>query len=212
MRIAFLIYDGFTALDAIGPYEVLSFLPGAKVHFVSTERGPIRAHTNFLSVVADYTLDEIPDPDIFVVAGGAKGTLAAAQDPRILSWVRKAHENSTWTTSVCTGALILGAAGILNGLKATTHWYARDLLQNFGAQYVEERVVKQGKIITAAGVSAGIDMALNLANEIAGKEVAEVIQLTIEYDPKPPFDSGSIAKAAPGIVEFAKQGAEQAFK
>jgi putative intracellular protease/amidase len=212
MKIAILIYDGFTALDAIGPYEVLSFLPGAEVCFVSTERGPKRAHTNFLSVVADYTLDDVPDPDIIVVAGGAKGTLAAAQDQRILSWVRKAHETSKWTTSVCTGALILGAAGILKGLQATTHWYARDLLQNFGAQYKAERVVKQGKIITAAGVSAGIDMALHLAHEIAGKEIAQVIQLTIEYDPKPPFDSGSITKADPAIVEFAKQGAEEAFK
>jgi putative intracellular protease/amidase len=212
MKIAILIYDGFTALDAIGPYEVLSLVPGAKVHFVSTERGPKRANTDFLSVVADYTLDDVPDPDIIVVAGGAKGTLAAAEDPRILTWLRKAHETSKWTTSVCTGALILGSAGILKGLKATSHWYVRDLLQNFGAQYVEERFVKQGKIITAAGVSAGIDMALHLADEIAGKEVAQVIQLIIEYDPKPPFDSGSIAKADPAIVQLAKQGADQAFK
>jgi putative intracellular protease/amidase len=212
MEIAILIYDGFTALDAIGPYEVLSLLPGAKVHFVSTERGPKRANTDFLSVVADYTLDDVPDPEIIVVAGGAKGTLAAAEDPRILTWLRKAHETSKWTTSVCTGALILGSAGILKGLKATSHWYVRDLLQNFGAQYVEERFVKQGKTITAAGVSAGIDMALHLADEIAGKEVAQVIQLIIEYDPKPPFDSGSIAKADPAIVQLAKQGADQAFK
>ena len=212
MKIAILIYDGFTALDAIGPYEVLSLLPGAKVHFVSTERGPKRANTDFLSVVADYTLDDVPDPDIIVVAGGAKGTLAAAEDPRILTWLRKAHETSKWTTSVCTGALILGSAGILKGLKATSHWYVRDLLQNFGAQYVEERFVKQGKIITAAGVSAGIDMALHLAEEIAGKDVAQVIQLIIEYDPKPPFDSGSIAKADPAIVQSARQGADQAFK
>jgi putative intracellular protease/amidase len=212
MKIAILIYDGFTALDAIGPYEVLSLLPGAKVHFVSTGRGPKRANTDFLSVVADYTLDDVPDPEIIVVAGGAKGTLAAAEDPRILTWLRKAHETSKWTTSVCTGALILGSAGILKGLKATSHWYVRDLLQNFGAQYVEERFVKQGKTITAAGVSAGIDMALHLADEIAGKEVAQVIQLIIEYDPKPPFDSGSIAKADPAIVQLAKQGADQAFK
>ena len=212
MKIAILIYDGFTALDAIGPYEVLSFLPGASVRFVSTERGPKRAHTDFLSVVADYTLDEVPDPEIIVVPGGTKGTMMAAEDQRILSWLRRAHETSKWTTSVCTGALILGAAGMLKGLKATSHWYARDLLQNFGAVYVEERVVKQGKIITAAGVSAGIDMALHLANEIGGKELAEVIQLTIEYDPKPPFDSGSISKADPAIVTMAKRGADQAFK
>ncbi len=151
MKIAILIYDGFTALDAIGPYEVLSCLPGAKVHFVSTEPGPKRAHTNFLSVMADYALNDISDPEIILVPGGTKGTMVAAEDPRILSWLRKAHETSKWTTSVCTGSLILGAAGILKGLQATTHWYARDFLQKFGAQYLSERVVRQGKIITAGG-------------------------------------------------------------
>jgi putative intracellular protease/amidase len=212
MKIAILIYDGFTALDAVGPYEVLSCLPGAKVHFVSTEVGPKRANTNFLSVIADYTLNDIPDPEIIVVPGGTAGTMAAAEDKRILTWLRKAHETSKWTTSVCTGSLILGAAGILKGLQATTHWYARDLLAKFGAQYVSERVVRQGKIITAAGVSSGIDMALHLAQEVSGTEMAKTIQLIIEYDPKPPFDSGSIAKADPSIVEFAKRAAESAFK
>jgi putative intracellular protease/amidase len=212
MKIAILIYDGFTALDAIGPYEVLSCLPGAKVHFVSTEPGPKRAHTNFLSVMADYTLNDISDPEIILVPGGTKGTMAAAEDPRILSWLRKAHETSKWTTSVCTGSLILGSAGILKGLQATTHWYARDFLQKFGAQYLSERVVRQGKIITAAGVSSGIDMALHLAKEVSGPEMAKTIQLIIEYDPKPPFDSGSIAKAEPSIIKLANQAAQDAFK
>lgn len=212
MDIAILIYDGFTALDAIGPYEVLSCLPGAKVHFVSKEVGPKSAHTNFLSVMADYRLNDIPNPDIIVVSGGTKGTMAAAEDQNILSWIRKAHESSKWTTSVCTGSLILGAAGILKGLKATTHWYAKDLLSKFGAEYVNDRVVRQGKVITAAGVSAGIDMALHLATEIAGKEMAQTIQLIIEYDPKPPFDSGSVAKADKSIVEMAKQAAQSAFE
>jgi putative intracellular protease/amidase len=212
MKIAILIYDGFTALDAIGPYEVLSCLPGAKVHFVSTEPGPKRAHTNFLSVMADYALNDISDPEIILVPGGTKGTMAAAEDPRILSWLRKAHETSKWTTSVCTGSLILGAAGILKGVQATTHWYARDFLQKFGAQYLSERVVRQGKIITAAGVSSGIDMALQLAKEVSGPEMAKTIQLIIEYDPKPPFDSGSIAKAEPSIVQLANQAAQDAFK
>jgi putative intracellular protease/amidase len=212
MKIAILIYDGFTALDAIGPYEVLSCLPGAKVHFVSTEPGPKRAHTNFLSVMADYALNDISDPEIILVPGGTKGTMAAAEDPRILSWLRKAHETSRWTTSVCTGSLILGAAGILKGVQATTHWYARDFLQKFGAQYLSERVVRQGKIITAAGVSSGIDMALQLAKEVSGPEMAKTIQLIIEYDPKPPFDSGSIAKAEPSIVQLANQAAQDAFK
>ena len=212
MKIAILIYDGFTALDAIGPYEVLSCLPGAKVHFVSTEPGPKRAHTNFLSVMADYTLNDVSDPEIILVPGGTKGTMVAAEDPRILLWLRKAHETSKWTTSVCTGSLILGAAGILKGLQATTHWYARDFLEKFGAQYLDERVVRQGKIITAAGVSSGIDMALQLAKEVSGPETAKTIQLIIEYDPKPPFDSGSIAKAEPSIVKLANQAAQDAFK
>ena len=212
MKIAILMYDGFTALDAIGPYEVLSCLPGAKVHFVSTEPGPKRAHTNFLSVMADYTLNDVSDPEIILVPGGTKGTMAAAEDPRILSWLRKAHETSKWTTSVCTGSLILGSAGILKGLQATTHWYARDFLQKFGAQYLSERVVRQGKIITAAGVSSGIDMALQLAKEVSGPEMAKTIQLIIEYDPKPPFDSGSIGKAEPSIVKLANQAAQDAFK
>jgi len=212
MKIAILIYDGFTALDAVGPYEVLSCLPEAKVHFVSTELGPKRAHTNFLSVMADYTLNDISDPDIIVVPGGTKGTMVAAEDPRILSWLREAHETSKWTTSVCTGSLILGAAGILKGLQATTHWYARDFLEKFGAQYLSERVVRQGKIITAAGVSSGIDMALHLAQEVSGPEMAKTIQLIIEYDPKPPFDSGSIAKAEPSIIELANRTAQDAFK
>src|SRR5919108_110336 len=172
MKIAILIYDGFTALDAIGPYEVLSCLPGAKVYFVSTELGPKRAHTNFLSVMADYALNDISDPEIILVPGGTKGTMVAAEDPRILSWLRKAHETSKWTTSVCTGSLILGAAG----------------------------------------VSSGIDMALHLAKEVSGPEMAKIIQLVIEYDPKPPFDSGSIAKAEPSIVKLANQAAQDAFK
>jgi len=212
MDIAILIYDGFTALDAVGPYEVLSCLPGAKVHFVSKEVGPKKAHTNFLSIMADQRLSDITNPDMIVVSGGTRGTMAAAQDQEILSWIRKAHETSKWTTSVCTGSLILGAAGILKGLKATTHWYAKDLLANFGAEYVNERVVRQGKVITAAGVSSGIDMALRVANEIAGKEMAQIIQLIIEYDPQPPFDTGSVPKAGKSIVEMATQAAKSAFE
>jgi transcriptional regulator GlxA family with amidase domain len=120
--------------------------------------------------MADYTLNDISDPEIIVVSGGTKGTMMAAQDPRILSWLQKAHETSKWTTSVCTGSLILGAAGLLKGLQATTHWYAREFLEKFGAQYLSERVVRQGKIITAAGVSSGIDMALQLAQEVSDGE------------------------------------------
>jgi putative intracellular protease/amidase len=212
MDIAILIYDGFTALDAVGPYEVLSCLPQAKVRFVAKETGPKLTHTNALSIVADYHLTDIPHPDVIVIAGGTKGTVAAADDEVILSWIRRAHESSKWTTSVCTGALLLGAAGILKGLKATTHWYARDLLSKYGAEYINERVVQEGKIITAAGVSAGIDMAFFLAEQIAGKERAQAIQLIIEYDPKPPFDAGSIAKAPKTVFEMAQQAAKNVFE
>ena len=211
MKIAILIYDGFTALDAIGPYEVLSCLPDAKVCFVAKERGPVRTHTNALSVMADYSLSEVPDPEVLVVSGGTKGTVVAAADEGILAWIRKVHETSQWTTSVCTGALLLGAAGLLKGLRATTHWYAKDLLAQFGAQYLSERMVQQGKIITAAGVSAGIDMALTLAEQIAGKEMAQTIQLILEYDPQPPFNSGSLKKADPSTIEFAIQAAKSEF-
>ena len=211
MKIAILIYDGFTALDVIGPYEVLCCMPGAEVQFVSKKVGPVRAHTNALSIVADYSLQDVQQPDIVVVSGGTSGTMRAAEDKEILSWIQKVHETSKWTTSICTGALILGAAGLLKGLKATTHWYAKDILPKFGAEYVAERVVQQGKIITAAGVSSGIDMALRLVAEIAGDDIAKVTQLIIEYDPQPPFDSGSLTKADQAVIDFAMKAAKSAF-
>jgi len=212
MKVAFLIYDGFTALDVIGPYEILGCLPEAEIHFVSKKIGPVRAHTNQLSIVADSSLQDVQQPDIIVISGGTSGTIRASEDSEILSWVRNAHQTSKWTTSVCTGSLILGAAGLLKGLKATTHWYAKDLLSKFGAQYVSERVVQQGKIITAAGVSSGIDMALKLVTEVAGPEVAKLTQLIIEYDPQPPFDSGSLEKADRSTIELAMQAAQAAFQ
>jgi putative intracellular protease/amidase len=201
MQIAIPIYDRFTALDAVGPYEVLSRLPGATVHFIAAERGMKRTETEMLGLNADATLDELPEPDVFVIPGGY-GTRALLEDEQILGWVRHAHEHSEWTTSVCTGSLLLAAAGILDGVEATTHWLEYDLLERLGARPTGRRVVRQGKVITAAGVSSGIDMALVLAAEIAGPEVAQAIQLGIEYDPEPPFDSGSPAKADPQIVEL----------
>lgn len=212
MDIAILVYDGFTALDAVGPYEVLSCLSNAKVHFVAKDSGLKRTHTKALSISADYKLTDLPNPDIVVIPGGTKGTMAAARDETILDWIKKAHVSSKWTTSVCTGALILGAAGILGGLKATTHWCAKDYLSQFGAEYTSDRVVQQGKIITAAGVSSGIDMALHLAGKIAGKEMAQVIQLIIEYDPTPPFDSGSPLKADKSIIELARDAVKREFE
>jgi putative intracellular protease/amidase len=201
MQIAIPLYDRFTALDAVGPYEVLSRLPGATVHFIAAERGMKRTETEMLGLNADLALHELTEPDVIVVPGGY-GTRALLHDEEMLGWVLHAHEHSQWTTSVCTGSLLLAAAGILDGLEATTHWLEYDLLERLGARPTGRRVVRQGKVITAAGVSSGIDMALVLAAEIAGAEVAQAIQLGIEYDPEPPFDSGSPVKADPRIVEL----------
>jgi putative intracellular protease/amidase len=201
MRIAIPLYDRFTALDAVGPYEVLSRLPGATVHFVADEPGMKRTETGMLGLSADLALEELPDPEILVVPGGY-GTRALLDDEQFVDWVRRAHETSEWTTSVCTGSLVLAAAGILDGLEATTHWLEYDLLESLGARPTARRVVEQGKVITAAGVSSGIDMALVLAAHVAGDDVAKAIQLGIEYDPEPPFDSGSPSKAGAEIVEL----------
>ena len=200
MEIVIPIFDGITALDAVGPYEVLSRLPGAELKFAALEPGPKRTENDVLALFADHALAELPHPEVVVVPGGF-GTRALMHDEAMLDWVRGAHERSEWTTSVCTGALILGAAGLLNGLEATTHWMAMDTLASTGARATGRRVVEQGKIITAAGVSAGIDMGLTLAAKIAGDEVAQAIQLGIEYDPQPPFDAGSPEKAPEAIVE-----------
>lgn len=204
MDVAIPIFDGITALDAIGPYEVLSRLPDAQAHFLGIgEPGPRRTDNGMLALTADQALTAMPHPDVIVVPGG-HGTRALMKDEALLAWVRGAHESSQWTTSVCTGALILGAAGILDGLEATTHWLLLDKLGELGARPVSRRVVEQGKVITAAGVSSGIDMALTLAARIAGEDTARAIQLAIEYDPEPPFDSGSTSKASPEIIELAR--------
>ena len=209
MNVAIPIFDRLTALDAVGPYEVLSRMPRTTVHFIAAERGPKRTETEMLALLADRTLDDLPDPEVIVVPGGY-GTRALMKDERMLGWLRRAHETSQWTTSVCTGSLLLAAAGILDGLEATTHWLALDVLAEYGATPVAgRRVVEQGKVITAAGVSSGIDMALTLVDRIAGDSLAQAIQLGIEYDPQPPFDSGSTAKAPAHIVELVRNRASQ---
>jgi putative intracellular protease/amidase len=200
MNIAILLYDRFTALDAIGPYEVLSRMPDARVTFVAAERGPVVTDNDMLTLMAERSIDELSAPDIVLVPGGP-GEVAERAGGPALDWLRAAHETSTWTTSVCTGSLILAAAGLLDGKRATSHWLALETLTGLGAEAVSERVVFDGKIVTAAGVSAGIDMALTLAAEIAGREVAQAIQLGIEYDPQPPFDAGSPQKAPAEIVD-----------
>ena len=201
MQIAILIFDGLTALDAIGPYEVLSRVPGAEVRFVGKQQGPKRTDTGGLGLEADLAISELPRPEVVLIPGGA-GSRPLMEDPELLDWVRAVHRDSTWTTSVCTGALVLGAAGILDGKRATTHWAFLDRLAQLGANPVAERVVEDGKVVTAAGVSAGIDMALTLAGRLAGDQVAQAIQLGIEYDPQPPFDTGSPTKASPELVEL----------
>jgi transcriptional regulator GlxA family with amidase domain len=207
--VAILVFDGLTALDAVGPYEVLSRVPGAAVRLVATEPGPKRTENGALAVVADHALADVRAPEIVVVSGGP-GSRTALRDEHILEWVRSAHAGSRWTTSVCTGALVLGAAGILRGLQATTHWGSLERLREFGAEPLAERIVERGRVITAAGVSAGIDMALRLAELVAGRDVAQAIQLSMEYDPQPPFDAGSPAKAPAHVRELVGRAHDRA--
>lgn len=210
MDIGVLVFDGLTVLDAVGPYEVLSRLPGvSSLRWIgcgsaSAARAGavVRDDRDRVGVAVDVGMDEV-DPssvDLLVVPGGF-GTRPLMKDEAVLSWVRAVHSSSQWTTSVCTGSLVLGAAGLLDGLRATGHWMARELLASTGAVVVEDRVVREGKIVTAAGVSSGIDMALSLAGWIAGDEVAQAIQLAIEYDPQPPYDAGSPEKAPAAVVD-----------
>jgi len=202
MDVAIVLFERFTALDAVGPYEVLANMPGATVTFVATSPGPKRTDTGYLALTADARLDEVPEPDVVLVPGGP-GQVQAEQDGALLEWLREVDRTSTWTTSVCTGALVLGAAGLLEGKRATTYWLAVEQLAAHGAIPVaDERVVVDGKVMTAAGVSSGIDMALTLAARLGGDDLARTLQLGIEYDPQPPFDAGSAAKAPAHITSW----------
>ena len=203
-EIAILLFEGITALDAVGPYEVLQRLPGAKVRMLGARRGPVRTHEGGLSLIVDFELGDYPRPEILLVPGGY-GVDRLLRDEPTLAWIRGAHATSQWTTSVCTGSLLLGAAGVLRGLEATSHWSSLERLREYGAEPTRERVVFQGKVVTAAGVSAGIDMALALVARLAGDQIAQAIQLSIEYDPQPPFDAGSTSKAPPAVVELVRR-------
>jgi transcriptional regulator GlxA family with amidase domain len=198
MQIALVLYPKFTMLDIVGPFQVLGDVPGHDVVFVASSEGHVPDHTGITGLEAQATLDGVPNPDVVVVPGGFGDT---ELDLDVVHWLRRVHETTTWTTSVCTGSIYLAAAGILAGLDATTHWARKERLEQLGAHYSEDRVVERGKVITAAGVSSGIDMALTLLGRMYGPEMAEMIQLAIEYDPHPPFDAGSPTKASPGIVE-----------
>jgi putative intracellular protease/amidase len=201
MDIAIAVYDGLTALDAIGPYEVLGRLPGARTTFVATRSGPVRTDQGSLALVAEASFAETTAPDLVLVPGGP-GRVDGGVHADLVAWLRRVDAVTTWTTSVCTGALFLAAAGLLTGRPATTHWSAREELARLGASVVEQRVVRDGKYVTAAGVSAGIDMALTLAGIIAGDRTAQAIQLGIEYDPQPPYRSGSPDTAPAELVEL----------
>jgi transcriptional regulator GlxA family with amidase domain len=196
MQIAIVLYPGFTALDFIGPYEVLRNLPDVDIRFVWHESGPIAADSGVLVVGATHSFDETPSPDVLLVPGGMT-TMEHARDEKLLDWVRRVDQTSTWTASVCSGSVILAAAGLLKGKRATSHWMAVPMLKAFGANPVgDERIVHEGKTVTCAGVSAGLDMAMWLAGQIGGEAKAKAIQLAIEYDPQPPFDSGHMSKAS----------------
>jgi putative intracellular protease/amidase len=203
MDIVIPIFDDFTALDAVGPYEVLSRI-GGRVRFAGVRPGPVRTDNGMLSLVAEVALADVPTPDVVVVPGGV-GVRGLLDDPVWLDWLRGVHASSQWTTSVCTGSLLLGAAGVLDGLRATSHWLELETLRAYGAQPTGERVVVEGKVVTAAGVSAGIDMALVLAARIVGDDAAKAIQLALEYDPQPPFDCGSVEKAPPELASLIRE-------
>lgn len=208
MLIAIPLFDGVTALDAVGPYEILSRLPGASVAFVASEPGIKRNDRSSLGLTADRGLDEVPQCDVVLVPGGP-GHVAAAQDERLLSWLRAIDTGTSFTTSVCTGSLVLAAAGLLLGRRATTHWLSVDKLSQHGAVHEDSRVVTDGKYMTAAGVSAGIDMALTLAAHLADDRVAQAIQLSVEYDPQPPFTAGSPVTAPADVVALLRTLAEK---
>jgi transcriptional regulator GlxA family with amidase domain len=199
MRIAILLFDRLAAQDAIGPYEVMRCVPGWEVEFVGTRVGEVRAEGG-LGLSVDRVLDPADEFDLVLVPGG-RGSEEVAKDEAVLTWLRQVDERSKWTTSVCTGSEILGAAGLLEGRRATSNWLFLDHLPGYGAEPVGGRFVEDGKIVTAAGVTAGIDMALHLVGREAGPEVAQAVQLGIEYDPDPPFDAGSPQKAPPQVVE-----------
>jgi len=205
MEIALVLYPRFTALDIIGPFQVLADVPGHETFFVAAEAGDVIDHTGVCPLVASRSFDDVKAADIVVVPGGYSADL----DKPTVQWLRAVHPTTTWTTSVCTGSIYLAAAGLLDNIDATTHWARVDRLERLGAHYTEQRVVERGKVITAAGVSSGIDMALTLLHRMYGPEMAQAAQLAIEYDPQPPFDSGAPSKASDEIVTMVRSLLEE---
>ncbi|HXV92648.1 MAG TPA: DJ-1/PfpI family protein [Pseudonocardia sp.] len=206
MQVAIALFPRLTALDAIGPYEVLQRVPSIDVTFVAERRGEVRTENGFLGLTADATFDEVPEPDVVLVPGGV-GTRAALEPGPLMEWVRAAHSGTRFTTSVCSGSLVLAAAGLLDGLTATSHWSVAELLRTWGAEPVGERIVEHldRRVITAAGVSAGIDMAIRLVALLVDDVAAQAAQLWIEYDPQPPFDAGHPGRVAPEVMARAQE-------
>lgn len=209
LQVAIPLFPRFTALDAIGPYEVLQRIPTIDVTFVGHQRGEVRSENGMLGVAIDATFEELSAPDIIVFPGGV-GTRPLVHDEHVKSWVRAAHQTTKFTTSVCTGSLVLGAAGLLDGLTATTHWACYGELEATGAIATAQRVVEHldRRLITAAGVSSGIDMALRLVELLVDRTAAQAAQLMIEYDPQPPFDCGALAKCDDGTVARVREYAQ----
>jgi transcriptional regulator GlxA family with amidase domain len=202
VQIAIALYPDLTLLDVIGPYQVLTLVPGAEVVLCAAERGRVTDDNGLVHLDVEHTFADVPRPDVLLVGGGFGTRSLLDPGTPIVEWIRSAHETTTWTTSVCTGSLLLGAAGVLEGRRATTHWNAVRHLERFGATYSTDRVVTDGKVVTGAGVSAGIDLALALVARIEGDDVARAVQLGIEYDPQPPFDSGSPRTAPAELVDL----------
>lgn len=203
MQIAFALFDRFTALDIVGPYQVLAEQPGHRTVWVADQRGPIMDHTGHLPITAEATFDEVTAPDVIVVPGGVRVQDHIPGHP-IIGWLQRTSPQASWTTSVCTGSLFLAAAGITSGIDSSCHWASLEHLERLGAHYVEDRVVERGKVMTAAGVSSGIDMALTLTDRMHGAAMAQAIQLAIEYDPQPPYNAGSPRTAPPEIVNLVR--------
>jgi transcriptional regulator GlxA family with amidase domain len=202
--VALVLYPGFTALDIVGPFQTLVNVPGLDVFFVSEVAGDVTDDTGRLTLKATKAFDEVPNPDVVVVPGGLHVRTATVDDP-VVHWLRKVHPTTNWTTSVCTGAVYLALAGLLEDIASTTHWAFYDRLESLGAHPTEQRVVVVGKIITGAGVSAGIDMGLTLVSFLVNDDVAKMVQLSIEYDPHPPFDTGAPSKVSPQMLKATRR-------
>jgi len=205
MKVIIFLYNGVTMLDAIGPYDVLRHMGDTEVLFVAEKIGEIKADSGFIDINVKHSIDDIKDADILIIPGSTIGFMQEMKNVNVLNWIREVDKTTKWTTSVCTGSLLLASAGLLNGLKATSHWKAINMLSNFGAIATRERVIEQGKYITSSGVSAGIDMALQLSNKLVGEDQTKAIQLAIEYDPQPIFNSGNFSNAEEKIKKIAEK-------